>query len=805
MLPAQDALKTNAEADRRNRPFRHIPVRSCDPNTKVFLLQSESNESRLGVCYQGPTMGGADEGTVARLKSVLSTPLPAGSMVQFGLLSEPDVNGALARYMNEKTRATGLLERMTGRRIEFLRGGMEKALPGMNGVLLCRQRLIVSVTIPCDKLPTTEQLETMVDISEKMKEGLGSVGMRLEQMDEAQYLALLRRFFHLYERDDFAVDEYAELRDQVFGPGDSVNVEKDRIIFNDGEYYARALSVKHFPKEASIALMDLLIGDPMGSANQMREPFWMVTTMHYPDQHDKVSKVRMKYTWVTNQSFGAITHLIPILKQKKAGMDVLIGEMDTGGAVLVELNFSLFIFSRDDGRANGMAAAARAWAASYGFELREDKRILKELLYLFLPMSTVLNGIKNLHRFHTLAVAHAIHLLPVLGNWSGTGSGGASILMTRRGTVALFDPYDSSSNYNGVIAAGSGAGKSVLAQQLMTDWLAGGARVWAIDQGRSYQKMCAAHKGSFIEFSDDSELCLNPFTNIVDIDDEMDMLKAMFAKMAAPREGLDDFGMAAMEAKIMAAYSDKANDANVDDVADQCLNDADDRIQDLGRMLYPYTRNGGHGRWFYGANNVDLDNDFVVLEMKELATKPELQQVVMIQLFANIGTAMYHHKGRKKYMVIDEAWALINDPVMGNAVEVAYRTVRKHKGGAWLITQSIGDMYESAVGRAIISSSAFQLIMQQKADSIENAIKSNHLRLHPYEAAMMKSVRTAQGQYSEIMIRADENWGIARLVVDRFSQIMFSTSGWERDEVLTAIENGEDVVALIDNFIEEGR
>ena len=793
------------DSKRAGRPFRHIPVRSFDPETNIFFLQTESGESRLGICLQGSPLTGADDGTVDRLKSVLSTTVPAGSFAQIGLFSEPEISAATGAYISGKMEAKGVLARLAHGRKEFIEEGVNTSLPGMQGVLLHRQRVIFSLSIPCDAMPSKKQLDLMKSLSDKFAEGLSSVGLWLTPMDEAQYLALIRRFFHLYDEDDFVTDEYAPLREQVFGPADTVEFGTEDVTFNDGEYYSKTLSVKHFPPYSSIGLMNMLIGDPKGSKNQITDPYWMTATIHYPDQDKTISKVRQKFAWITNQQFGGLSHMIPSLRYKKEGIDTLVHEMDGAGGSLCEFNLSMTIFSRSKERLDGQTSAFRAWAATWQLDMREDKRILKPLFYLFLPLGASQKGIKNLFRFHTMAISHAVRHLPIIADWLGTGSGATSIFNTRRGSCMFFDPYDSDGNHNGIIIAGSGSGKSFLAQQLQCDMMAGGGRVWVIDQGRSYEKLCRSLGGQFIEFSEESNICLNPFTKILDIDEEMDILKAMFAKMAAPEDGLDDYRMAALEEKIKSAYSKSARKANADLVAQLCLDDEDQRIKDIGKQLYPFTRHGTYGRWFNGENNVDMSNDYVVLELKELENKKTLQQVVLIQLFSSISYEMYHTHGRKKGLFIDEAWSLLDDHVMGKAIEIAYRTVRKHQGSAWLITQNIGDVYNSPNGNAIVSSAEYQIIMSQREDSIDEAVRSGRLKMDIYEMQMLKSIHTVQGKYAELMVRNSTGWGIGRLIVDRFTQILFSSKGWERELVFERMDAGEDVEEIIDKLVQEGR
>ncbi|MCK7497206.1 MAG: hypothetical protein MZW92_45035 [Comamonadaceae bacterium] len=58
-----------------------------------------------------------------------------------------------------------------------------------------------------------------------------------------------------------------------------------------------------------------------------------------------------------------------------------------------------------------------------------------------------------------------------------------------------------------------------------------GAKVWMLDLGRSFEKLCRKAKGTYIEFRPDVDICLNPFTHIVDINEDIDMLVPAIAKM----------------------------------------------------------------------------------------------------------------------------------------------------------------------------------------------------------------------------------------------------------------------------------
>ena len=84
-------------------------------------------------------------------------------------------------------------------------------------------------------------------------------------------------------------------------------------------------------------------------------------------------------------------------------------------------------------------------------------------------------------------------------------------------------------------------GKSLLLNEIAAAYLGTGARVWIIDVGRLYEKACRNFGGSFIEFTEDAALSLNPVPLVEDIDEDMELLQPLLAQMVSPRESLDGF------------------------------------------------------------------------------------------------------------------------------------------------------------------------------------------------------------------------------------------------------------------------
>jgi F pilus assembly Type-IV secretion system for plasmid transfer. len=317
-------------------------------------------------------MIGADDGTMERFRSVFSNPFPVGTFIQVGLMSMPDVSGSVNAYINAKVSDVKLLREMAVRRGQFISDAAITPLKELNDVTLTSQRVLVSITIPCDEDPTQDDFKAFLDSAQKVKDGLTAAGLYMRQVTAEGWLAIMRRFFDQKHDEDTSIADFTPLREQVFSPGNDFEIRKNEISFNEGQYFSRFLSVKFFPRKTSLGIMNMIVGDPKGSANQITEPFWMATTIHYVKTEDRVDKIRKKHMVMMNQSFSNVISSIPLFAHKKRGLDMMMNEVEGNGAILVEMNFTITLFSDNEKRVGGLIGALGAWANSFGLELVED-------------------------------------------------------------------------------------------------------------------------------------------------------------------------------------------------------------------------------------------------------------------------------------------------------------------------------------------------------------------------------------------------------------------------------------------------
>ncbi|UTH74237.1 type IV secretion system protein TraC [Chromobacterium sp. IIBBL 290-4] len=803
-----------ARAAERFRASEAFPLLCYDEETHSFV----SDDGFLCRIFHSQFLTGCNDETRKRIAAALSIGLPDGALVSFHYLMTPNISGAIGIYARPRRKGyvqgydNSLLEATSEKRIEFFRQATEAPVLNEQGSLLMEPEAIICLKIPCQKnKPQASDFKEFVDLSGKFESALRSLDIQVESMDEESVLRLLRRCFNPYlDHGDIGVDPHLLLREQILSPGQTLNPSRktgESIVVESpaGQNHIRVLSPHILPEHMALARMMRIAGDPAGMSNQIKIPFMVTTCLHFPDQAMKKAAIKTKAAAINWQYFGPTARIIPILGLKKRDFDLLSDEIARGGT-MCEMFLTITLWGRSEEEVSRQAGGVQAIYSDFNLQVQEEARIRYEMFWNSLPGFVSGESMSQCQRWRTMSVKQALNFLPLLGEWRGTGTGGAIMLHTRRNSPFMLDFYDSPTAYSFTINAESGAGKSVLANHIIESYLSQDpdTRVYVIDDGWSYYKLAQCLGGEFIAFKPDSDVCLNPFTNIVSLEEEMDGLVEIVAKMAAPTDLLGDYERARIREGILASFQARGTAMTVTDIYGYLRNQDNESAIKLGEMLHPFTQWGDYGRWFEGENSLDLSKRFMVLEMKELGNRKHLAQVVLFALMLRVSHEMYvAGLNAKKLLLVDEAWEKLDDPMAAGFMAALARKVRKEKGALGVITQKIDDLYHSKAGMAIAANSPFRLVLAQRPESIASIETERLLELDPYGFQLMRSVHTVPGRYSEVMvIGPGGEYGVARLIVDRFTQVLYSTKDAERNVVIEAMERGQDPKRAIEEFIE---
>ena len=247
--------------------------------------------------------------------------------------------------------------------------------------------------------------------------------------------------------------------------------------------------------------MGALIGDLMQPALQYACPFLLTMGVQILDPNATKSVVTANHVRATQNAESKMAKSCPTSAKKLQDWTVAAQTLDLGGE-LVSMYHQLALFTPPE-RATAAEETANAIWRARGFELNDDVYMHRQALLASLPMtlSESFHGdLKRMRRVTRKTVANAIHLAPLIAEWRGTPRrpccfGG------RRGQLMTLDLYDNDlGNYNAAIIGAPGSGKSVLMNEIAWSYRAIDAKVWMLDLGRSFEKLCRKADGTFIEF-----------------------------------------------------------------------------------------------------------------------------------------------------------------------------------------------------------------------------------------------------------------------------------------------------------------
>ena len=770
-----------------------------DPERHLYLMEDQT----IGFGFICTPLQGFDEKAGDRINVLLNGDFPDDTLMNFCLFGSPDIKREMEEMQRKRTDVNGqLLVDLGKQRAKFLENGTEEYIEPSTSMYVRNFSLVVTVKMPINAPePTEKELKTCENLKSSFLASLKTVGLMPEALIAEDYIRLMNTICNWgggasWRRQRyFNLDDDKPLKEQIMDFDSSIGVDTSGLWLGE-ERRVKSLSVKRYPRSFFFGAGASYIGDLLTGSRGIRENCIISATIHFPPAQKAKAAMERKRQWAVNQAYGPMLKFVPMLAAKKKGYDVLYEALEEGDRI-VRLHLGMMIFAKDEESALGAVSSARSYWGELGFGLMEDRYYTLPLVLNKLPFGADAKAMKDLFRYKSMATRHAITMLPVFSDWRGTGSPVLHFL-SRNGQLQRVSLFDSGSNYNCTIAAQSGSGKSFLTNDIISNYLAIGGKAWVIDVGRSYIDLADILKGDFVEFSKESKICLNPFPVIDDWEEDEDVIVSLLSIMAAPTEKLSDFQSSRLKEILKRVWDKKGKSTTIDDIADEAIKDSDQRVRDVGFQLYPFTSKGEYGKFFIGENNVKFDNPFTVLELEELKGRTHLQQVVLLQLIYNIQKDMYlGRRDRPKLCIIDEAWSLLSGENVGSFIEHGFRRFRKYGGCAIVVTQSVQDLYQTKTGEAIARNSANMYLLGQKSEDIAQLHRDERLSLNDGGYQLLKSVHTIPGVYSEIFFITEYGAGIGRLIVDPFTQLLYSTKAEDVNAIQVKREQGMSVTDAI--------
>lgn len=294
-------------------------------------------------------------------------------------------------------------------------------------------------------------------------------------------------------------------------------------------------------------------------------------------------------------------------------------------------------------------------------------------------------------------------------------------------SLVLFDRF-SLENYNSVIFAKSGSGKSYTTKLEILRSLMFDTDVIVLDPEREYEYLTEAVGGRYFSVSLNSEHHINPFDLPIPREDEspadvlrsniinlVGLMRIMLGGLSAEEDSIMDNAISETYAlKDISADSDFSNKP-APLLADLELVLAGmEGGESLAQRLTKYTQGSWSG-FMNRPTNVDINKQFVVFSVRDM--EDELKPIAMYIIMHHIWNVVRRNL-KKRLLVVDEAWWMMKAEDTASFLFSMVKRGRKYFLGVATITQDVEDFLRSPYGKPIITNSSIQLLLKQSPAAI---------------------------------------------------------------------------------------
>lgn len=520
----------------------------------------------------------------------------------------------------------------------------------------------------------------------------------------------------------------------LVGP-ESMILRPDRIEVNGCLH--QSLFVKSFPREA--------------------EPGWLSTLYSFPGRLDvslhvvpvptqvsvarlKKQRARHESTVLSDLARGHITD--PEIAAAARDASDLMSAVATGESRIFLLGIYLTVRGWSEDELAGEVQRIEGLCASLGLDVRRLRFRGQDPWVATLPL-----GIDPLRLYHPVDTAALAACFPFSSAEIGSDGGVLYGRNIATGGIVLVDRF-ALENYNQLVLAHSGKGKSYFAKLQILRSLYEGIEAIVIDPENEYLLLAEAVGGAVVKLGGDGAR-LNPLQ--LDETGQPDALirQSLFVHTVVDclLGELPQEHRAALDRAIIDAYASAGITADprthrrpaplLADVVEELRSGPG---EGLARRLEPFT-SGSYRGLFDAQTTVRPEGHLVVYSLKDVHA--ELKSAATLLVLESISQRISNGEPKKRIVVVDEAWLLLQSASGARFLERLARSARKHWCGLTTITQDVRDALSTEIGRTVLTNASSQVLFGQHPQALE--VLAETFSLSEGERSYLSSCPPGQG------------------------------------------------------------
>ncbi len=777
--------------------------RYYDEEEQLFFLEGDV----AGFILEIQPIVGVDDALLKNLDYLFNTELPYGSYLQFFLIASNEVSGILDEYAKSRTNHNPILQKLTSRYTTFV-SKMACSFGDYDGRLARNFRIYVSYSKFCKSGKKVLPIEVagIQSFKKLFVKKLEALKLSPRICNDLDLIGLSKEIFEFQPKPFIGLNKnannasnHATLDRRMLSSGMQFRLDEDGFHNETNNSITRCYTPSELPEGFSLAKMINLLGTSDGGGIPARFAISYTVATNIGEAAQGGMQARGKKVIHAAEQWYSRNNRN--LQRDAAEWRDIIDQAKNKERFLTD-SFQVILTcpaNKIEESEQGLLSLYRG--SDWGIEVNNKFHL--PLLLSCLPLHQP-HYHKNLIMYKKAEICmgmRATAKLPIHAEWKGVPKPGV-LFFGRRGQLFHWNPFYriSSGNYNVCVFGPSGGGKSVFLQALSASMMAMGTKVFILDIGQSFAELSKLLGGEIIQFGKDVKLALNPFAGFaadMEEDDFKDLVKCAKELLKIMCGAKDERGEAELEKAIIESLKENNHQMDINGFTEY-LSRQSSLMKEYGITLYSYTKSGVYGKYFTGANSASFKEQITIFEFEEIKKDTKLLAIILQILLMEVTNQFFTGDRSKPFMIIvDEAWMLL-DYAAGFFAAFA-RTVRKYGGSLVTCVQNFNDLQKTDQHRAILENSTWTMLLKQDEKGLEAFKESEAFKdMLP----LIRSISLAPGKYSEMLISATGVNVVGRLVLDEYSNTLYSTDAGDFNYLNKAQQQGINLDAAIEELAE---
>jgi conjugation system TraG family ATPase len=384
-------------------------------------------------------------------------------------------------------------------------------------------------------------------------------------------------------------------------------------------------------------------------------------------------------------------------------------------------------------------------------------------------------------------------------------------------------------NRNKFVLGPSGSGKSFFMNHLVRQYYAQDTDVVLVDTGHSYSGLCSYYGGKYITYSEQKPITMNPFRigeNEYN-EEKREFLKSLIGLLWKGADGFlnqveDSVLMSTIQAYYKVYFKKDRSQLSFNTFYEFSMTHIETIIErerinfDLNEFQFILKKFYEGGEYAAILNDdIDqslFDESFIVFEIDAIKEHKVLFPITTL-IIMDVFLQKMRHKSNRKALIIEEAWKAIASPMMAGYILYLYKTVRKFRGEAVVVTQELDDIIgNEIVKNSIINNSDTICLLDQTKFKDSYTEIAALLSLNEVEQKKIFTINNLpnkeyRGRFKEVYIKRGGVGEVYGVEVSMHEYLTYTTERSEKEAVQYYVEQfggiNKDYRTGLDCFVSE--